>query len=50
VTELMPLYKLFRAKDYHQKYFDDNYSKPYCQIVISPKVAKFKNKFAGLLK
>jgi peptide-methionine (S)-S-oxide reductase len=50
VTEITPLDKFFKAEDYHQKYFDNNYSRSYCQIVISPKLKKFKERFSGLLK
>ncbi len=50
VTEIIPLDKFFKAEDHHQKYFDNNNSRSYCQIVISPKIVKFKNKFAELLK
>ena len=40
----------FKAEDYHQGYFRDNPYQPYCQAVISPKVAKFRKQFAGKLK
>ena len=50
LTEVKPLNKFFKAEDYHQKYFNNNYSKPYCRIVISPKIRKFKNRFAGFLR
>ena len=50
VTEIKPMDKFFCAEDYHQKYFNNYSSEAYCQIVISPKVKKFQNKFAGLLK
>ncbi len=50
VTEIKPLDKFFKAEDYHQNYFDNNSSKPYCQVVISPKITKLKNRFTELLK
>jgi len=50
VTEIEPLDKFYRAEDYHQKYFSSNPSQPYCQLIISPKIKKFREKFAGLLK
>ncbi|HEV2946655.1 MAG TPA: peptide-methionine (S)-S-oxide reductase, partial [Gemmataceae bacterium] len=50
VTEIAPLKSFYRAEDYHQKYFQDNPGQPYCQVVISPKVAKFRKQFAERLK
>jgi peptide-methionine (S)-S-oxide reductase len=45
VTEIGPLTKFYPAEDYHQDYFANNARQPYCQIVIAPKVAKFRRKF-----
>src|SRR5262249_52359719 len=50
VTEVVPLQTFYRAEDYHQGYFRQNLGQPYCQGVISPKVAKFRKQFAGKLK
>jgi peptide-methionine (S)-S-oxide reductase len=50
VTELAPLTNYFEAEEYHQHYFQLNPSQPYCQFVVSPKVAKFRKQFASLLK
>jgi peptide-methionine (S)-S-oxide reductase len=50
VTEIAPLKSFYRAEDYHQKYFQDNPGQPYCQVVISPKVVKFRKQFAARLK
>ena len=50
VTEIKPLDKFYKAKDYHQKYFMSNPSQPYCQLIISPKIKKFREKFTRLLK
>jgi len=49
VTEIAPLKEFYRAEDYHQNYFESNPSQPYCQVVISPKVAKFRQQFAERL-
>lgn len=46
VTELVPFEVFYRAEDYHQNYFDENPSQPYCQAVVAPKLAKFRKKFA----
>ena len=50
VTEVTALNKFYPAESYHQRYFELNESKPYCQFVISPKIAKLRAKFASLLK
>ena len=50
VTEVVPLERFFKAEDYHQGYFRTNPAQPYCQYVISPKMAKFRKKFAHKLK
>jgi peptide-methionine (S)-S-oxide reductase len=44
VTEIVPLKKFYPAEDYHQKYFDNNTSAPYCQTVIAPKLEKLEKK------
>ena len=50
VTELSPLGTFYPAEEYHQDYFDTNPYEGYCMVVIDPKVEKFKEKFAALLK
>ena len=50
VTEIKPLDKFFEAEGYHQQYFQNNPDKPYCQVVINPKLAKMRQKFSKLLK
>lgn len=50
VTEVLPLPTFYAAEDYHQEYFELNGEQPYCSLVIAPKVAKFKKRFAALLK
>lgn len=50
VTEVVPLAAFFKAEDYHQDYFRDNPNQPYCQFVVSPKVAKFRKQFASRVK
>jgi len=42
VTEIVPLTKFYPAENYHQKYFDQNSSAPYCQMVIAPKLHKLE--------
>ncbi len=50
VTEVKALDKFYSAEAYHQQYYDNNQYQPYCQIVISPKLQKFEEKFKHLLK
>jgi peptide-methionine (S)-S-oxide reductase len=50
VTQVVPFETFYRAEDYHQQYFRNNPRQPYCQGVVSPKVAKFRKQFAGNLK
>ncbi len=50
VTELQPLTLFYPAEDYHQDYYTNNSYQPYCQIVIAPKVAKFRRLYADRLK
>ncbi len=50
VTEIKPLKIFYKAEDYHQSYYEENPAQPYCQIVILPKLEKFEDKFADLLK
>jgi peptide-methionine (S)-S-oxide reductase len=50
VTELVPLDVFYPAEDYHQEYFQRNPYQGYCQVVVAPKVAKFRKKFANRLK
>lgn len=50
VTELAPAPRFYEAEPYHQEYFERNPRQPYCQYVVSPKVAKFRKQFAARLK
>lgn len=50
VTEVMPVANYHRAEDYHQHYFEQNPHAGYCAFVVAPKVAKFEQTFAALLK
>ncbi len=50
VTTLEPLATFYPAESYHQRYFEKNPDAAYCQVIISPKVAKFRKTFAHKLK
>lgn len=48
VTEVAPLTNYFPAEDYHQNYYANHPEVGYCQMVIAPKLSKFREKFATL--
>ena len=50
VTEVQPASMFWIAEDYHQEYFANNPSQPYCLFVVNPKVRKFQKKFAEKVK
>ena len=50
VTEIAPLEKFYPAENYHRDYYANNPGQGYCQMVIRPKVDKFKKAFADKLK
>ena len=50
VTEVAGPETFHPAETHHQDYFARNGHQPYCQIVVAPKVAKFRKAFADRLK
>ncbi len=48
-TEIKPLEQFYPAEEEHQDYFNKHPEQGYCQIIINPKIHKFKQKFAQLL-
>ena len=50
VTELKPYTKFHSAEDYHRDYFERHPQQTYCQLVIAPKVARFREKWQEKLK
>ena len=50
VTEVTLLDDFYPAEDYHQDYYKKNPYQGYCQIVIAPKVAKFRKLYLERLK
>ncbi len=50
VTTIEPLRNFFPAEDEHRNYYASNPDQPYCQAVISPKLAKFRKQYAALIK
>lgn len=50
VTEIVAYSKFWPAEDYHQDYYDNNPTKRYCSVVITPKIEKFRKIFKDRLK
>ncbi len=50
VTELKPFETYYKAEEYHQEYYQKNPYAGYCQVVIRPKLGKFKKKYEERLK
>jgi peptide-methionine (S)-S-oxide reductase len=50
VTQIEPFKAFYRAEDYHMDYFKNNPRQPYCQMVIAPKVRKFREHYMEKLK
>lgn len=49
VTEIEPLSTFYPAESYHDSYYERNPQQAYCQVVIAPKVAKFRKQFLSEL-
>lgn len=50
VTEVTPLAAFYPAEEYHREYYRRHPDQPYCQIIIEPKVAKFRQHYLAKLK
>jgi peptide-methionine (S)-S-oxide reductase len=50
VTEVVPMTAFYQAEEYHQEYFRRNPYQSYCQVVIAPKVAKFRRRYVSKLR
>jgi len=50
VTEIQPLNNYYKAENYHQDYYANNPNAGYCQVVIAPKLKKFRKEFREWLK
>ncbi len=50
VTQVEQLQGFYPAEDYHQKYYRNNPGSSYCQVIIAPKVAKFREKYLADLR
>ena len=49
VTEVIKFNKFFKAENYHENYYELNKNQPYCKVVITPKVEKFKKNYKDKL-
>jgi peptide-methionine (S)-S-oxide reductase len=50
VTEIVEAHNFFRAENYHHNYYELNPGNSYCQVVVRPKVEKFRKVFSGWLQ
>jgi peptide-methionine (S)-S-oxide reductase len=50
VTEIVPFKVFYKAENYHQNYYNQNASQPYCTFVITPKIEKFEKVFRDKIK
>lgn len=50
VTEVSPVSRFFIAEAYHQQYFIQHPEQGYCQFIVAPKMAKFRQRYQAFLK
>ena len=50
VTSIEPAGTFWKAEGYHQNYFANNSSQPYCLFAVAPKVAKVRAKYTDRIK
>lgn len=50
VTEITAAGEFYPAEDYHRDYYTKHPEQAYCQIVIAPKMSKFRKQYAVRLK
>ena len=50
VTQVEEASTFYEAEGYHQEYYDNNATQPYCQFVITPKVKKFEKQFGEKMR
>jgi peptide-methionine (S)-S-oxide reductase len=49
-TQVAPFTEFYPAEEYHRNYYARNPAAAYCQMVVAPKVAKFRKHFVDRLK
>ncbi len=50
VTDLQPLEQFYAAETYHHNYYATNPNQSYCQLVVEPKVRKFRQQYMNKLR
>jgi peptide-methionine (S)-S-oxide reductase len=50
ITQIEPLTEFYEAEPEHHDYFARNPYSGYCQVVVAPKVVKFRKQFADRLR
>jgi peptide-methionine (S)-S-oxide reductase len=50
ITEIVPVREFYRAAASHQDFFEKHPRQGYCQLIVKPKVEKFKKVFREKLK
>lgn len=50
VTEISEFTDFYPAEEYHQEYYQHNTYQPYCQVVIAPKLEKFRKLYKNRIK
>jgi peptide-methionine (S)-S-oxide reductase len=50
VTTVEPAVRFWEAEGYHQDYYRNNRTQPYCMFVVAPKVDKFQKKFGARVR
>ncbi|GAA0554756.1 MULTISPECIES: peptide-methionine (S)-S-oxide reductase MsrA [Rheinheimera] len=50
VTEVSPVTAFYIAEEYHQGYFLKHPEQGYCQVIVAPKMMKFRQHYQALLK
>jgi peptide methionine sulfoxide reductase msrA/msrB len=50
VTKVEPFSSFYKAESYHQNYYNNNKTQPYCKMIVQPKLEKFEKVFKNRLK
>lgn len=50
VTQVAPLPVFYPGEAYHQNYYRQNRTQPYCAFVVAPKLTKFRKHFSARAK
>ena len=50
ITQIVPFQNFYKAEEYHQDYYKQNKSNPYCKNIITPKLIKARKKLIKYYK